>query len=1243
MTQNSGVGLTPGAAARQGYLPWPLLSGLIATLALIAVPQLRAQTAPATPAAATSGDTVVLSPFEVTAEQDESFTTNSVGTGSRLKLDLKDVPAAYSVINRQFIDALGITDLTEAASWAPGQTFFYNTNGGMAIFGEQGTYTSRGQNTAPGGSNVTFSSGNGSMRNFYSNSTASTDSYMVETFDFGRGPNSSLFGTSQAATGAVSGGAGFTGVNSTTTKRARFDAARTKIQLEFGSWGYNRQAIDYNLPINDRVGLRINMVNSRTPDWLGHNLETSRGLHVTTTWRIGDRTNLVVEGSIDKATTNSLGITINENFSGWDGTTVFRGPVTSALLGGALTDPNPGDYGTIQVLGSNGPVSGNNGTFNGITTISGGRGGGYALFWDPHDGTVMTMNGFAEARRADTGNNSGYVPLWSDSGNNTAPNGRNYYIRNMSGTGPAGRGTGFVSFGSGSPGGGRSGSPVWWDLNGLPSDMFATFIAGSRHEGMPGLRENWISSNWPQNTERARDIQFVLTHSVTDNLFLELGGDANRIHAANRKNADDPHLDLNMVRPDGSPNPHFLDTYIFMDTRNEQQWTSEQTIRANAAYTLDAGRWGNYTFNLNGNLQYRHYDADTPGWVLPIPGYDLRLARSSARLKQVHYYHGNRDYVSPQGKVLSWTDTDLAAAGGPTCTTTTIRPVEVLRTGQDEAITDYWTQYILLQGQATWLDGKIVGLASVRRDYAKNVRRNGLASVELPEDWDGTAHFYKPTWGGMEANTYQEAKNGTAADFYNITYQPLDNAGNPVGAPVLTGSGGRGGGPGRPNIAHPTIPGLQIPDPKYTGQSFPGYTGFVGPYQAFASDFNAPVARTYANTYSVGATFRPVEWFAPFVNFSNQTIPPTFAEIDLNNELKELVTAKGIDFGARFDFGNRFNFKYNYFINERENEATSNSVINDINALIGYDHWSVVADGDPSYREHNYFSLPQNPDYQSSKNVGYEIEIGGTPMPGLRISLNGSVSIRLTDFADRYPLTKGYLERPDVVALTQFMVEHAGGSIDTSQKPLDSNNQPIAMAPGLAVEVPVAGAMIGHDTTRAVDSYNDMWADYIDLIDDTRSTRQPSSQSANLYADYTVQSGILQGLRIGAGLQWQGDRRVGHRGNNTILNPLDPTVAIDDPLYDNESYVWDMGAYRTQMNLAYPWRLENGNTLNLALRIDNPLNDTDFLHTWTMRQPDGDLSKPNRVLLPVGTVDVPRPIQYRLTLAYEFGGTGRFF
>jgi len=61
-------------------------------------------------------EVIRLNPFEITESQDDSFRAMSVGSGSRMRLDLKDTPVAYSVINREFIAALGINDLVEAAA-----------------------------------------------------------------------------------------------------------------------------------------------------------------------------------------------------------------------------------------------------------------------------------------------------------------------------------------------------------------------------------------------------------------------------------------------------------------------------------------------------------------------------------------------------------------------------------------------------------------------------------------------------------------------------------------------------------------------------------------------------------------------------------------------------------------------------------------------------------------------------------------------------------------------------------------------------------------------------------------------------------------------------------------------------------------------------------------------------------------------------------------------------------------------
>src|SRR5439155_11571840 len=63
-------------------------------------------------------DVVELSPFTVNTDRDNGFMAANAGTATRLSLDMKDVPAPYSVMTRDFIDALGLTNVQQATMWA---------------------------------------------------------------------------------------------------------------------------------------------------------------------------------------------------------------------------------------------------------------------------------------------------------------------------------------------------------------------------------------------------------------------------------------------------------------------------------------------------------------------------------------------------------------------------------------------------------------------------------------------------------------------------------------------------------------------------------------------------------------------------------------------------------------------------------------------------------------------------------------------------------------------------------------------------------------------------------------------------------------------------------------------------------------------------------------------------------------------------------------------------------------------
>jgi len=95
---------------------------IVAASALLLPIHAAGQTAPApaNPAkpAAVSDDLIMLTPFTVNTEKDTGFAATSSLAGGRLASDLRDTPAAYSVINRDFIDALNLTDLQSAQNWA---------------------------------------------------------------------------------------------------------------------------------------------------------------------------------------------------------------------------------------------------------------------------------------------------------------------------------------------------------------------------------------------------------------------------------------------------------------------------------------------------------------------------------------------------------------------------------------------------------------------------------------------------------------------------------------------------------------------------------------------------------------------------------------------------------------------------------------------------------------------------------------------------------------------------------------------------------------------------------------------------------------------------------------------------------------------------------------------------------------------------------------------------------------------
>ena len=1144
--------------------------------------------------AKSTSDVVRLNPFEVTTENDRGFQSGSVGSTARMKVDLADTPVSYSIINREFIDAIGITDMGEAAAWATNQSWLVTDNGGMSN-GSAQQYYQRGQTVSTGTTN-----GTGAQRNSFQNASSINDSYNVESFDFGRGPNAALFG-------GGSGGGGLGGISSTQTKKARFDQSRTQISVVTGSWNYMRGTIDYNRPINERIGVRLNAVTLDSDGWRNFETTKTRGLTGTMTWKITNTTDLTLEASHEMKQSHSVGTGFDEYISGWDGVTTFRGPITNAMFStnatpGAVTSGNSTVFGVNPITGSSALTW--NGEPNGINRIG-------QDFWvaDLAKGSMTNYRNYPITRRADA---TSRVPVWSK----IAPNGA-YFVRAAGPTGISagqslpvqGNGTIQPSFGVGRQ------NQYTDNLQSLPGDMYSRAFANSKmHE--PSYRYTGTLDT-PTTWSWAKALQSTLTQRIGDKMFVDFSADVNRVHSGNQvfdqpNNGNLPEggryvmLDIDQLLPDGSPNPNFLEPYSTMGAGGVENWTADNGMRLNFVYTgLDLGKWGNYVFNAQVGASQR--DTKARGWVLvSAQNADPRRWAASDEIRfRVNWSDRNHQYYEP--KALTFTGTDWSSPNAPvTQAPVTVNPRRIL--GQASGFgSANWSsgfdqdRYYLAHTQGKFFNGGLVVTADYRRAYAFRVRKSNVALGDLPSTWNAGTPYFLPD---------------APKDYFTMTYL---NKNTSTGAVIST----------KPQLA---LTRPRTTDPvSQVSLANPFFTG-----DRFRNDYNSPSATSYSNSKNLGLVWNAAKWIAPYVNYSTSYTPQTSLAQDIEYNFVTPTTAFGYDMGANLRlFNGNLTMRLNYYKNTRQGDTTNAPTRAFINTLYQANR---ADDSDATSSGRNALGFedqPNNGDYQDVRSDGREVEIAATLVRGMRLTLNGAWGN--TTNSKRYALSRVYV--PAHANDFKTVLEQAGGKVDTSQKPIGAPS-----APGFAIKDSTATGFL-LDQQTAVDAYNNLWIAYESIIND-RPLRTAIQPTINGFVDYTMQSGVTRGLRVGGGIQWQGTIRLAQLGSQTILSPSDPTTAIDDPAVDNNNFSYVKGSYKTTATMAYTFQMKDNRQLALNLVITNPINDRGIV--WgdgslgtgfaNFRQPAGDLTKPNRTGRPGLISRFKEPIAYKLTGTYSFGG-----
>ena len=257
-----------------------LLTTLAATLGLIAGPAAQAQVAPSTPTQPSPAETAVeLSPFVVSADENESWLATSTLAGSRLNTPLRDTGASISVLTSEFLKDLGAIDLEDAVGYAV--NIHMDTNEGTNVNDNwaMGSYDAARVKIRGVDATVT--------RNYFRWGIQS-DSYNADRIEENRGPNSILFGIGSAG-----------GVVNTLTKRASLSQDFRRGEIVIGSYDSYRGTVDINQRLLEgKLAVRLNAVYSEQGAFREHSYNDTQRVHLAATWKVRERSRFRIDYEI---------------------------------------------------------------------------------------------------------------------------------------------------------------------------------------------------------------------------------------------------------------------------------------------------------------------------------------------------------------------------------------------------------------------------------------------------------------------------------------------------------------------------------------------------------------------------------------------------------------------------------------------------------------------------------------------------------------------------------------------------------------------------------------------------------------------------------------------------------------------------------------------------------------------------------------------------------------------------------
>ena len=247
-TAGQSVKQTPMHTITNRTRPVRYTAALVSALILGAGTSWAQQQSTPEPVKPAEGDTIVLSPFEVSSSNTNGYAAATTLAGNRLNTQLRDIGNAVQVVTTQFLKDIGATDnqtlLQYTTNTEVGSAYGnFSGTGDGATLDESPHFTNPNQNTRIRG----LTSADNTRDYFLTD--IPWEGYNVDGVDLQRGPNSILFGQGSPA-----------GIINTRTKQASFKDSG-EVSFRVGSFGSTRATLDVNrVLIKDELAFRLDGV-----------------------------------------------------------------------------------------------------------------------------------------------------------------------------------------------------------------------------------------------------------------------------------------------------------------------------------------------------------------------------------------------------------------------------------------------------------------------------------------------------------------------------------------------------------------------------------------------------------------------------------------------------------------------------------------------------------------------------------------------------------------------------------------------------------------------------------------------------------------------------------------------------------------------------------------------------------------------------------------------------------------------